>query len=68
MSDTAKLQGPRNASSVSAGGEEYAVEDGIVEVPVEHVAKLASHGFFPYVEPETPKQTKLSLAKKAETE
>ncbi len=61
MQDTAKLQGPRTVSSVSVGGDEYPVDDGIVEVPVSHVAKLASHGFAPYVEP-VKAQTKLTLA------
>ena len=49
MAETAKLQGPREASGVSVGGEEYPAIDGVVEVPVEYVAELASHGFSAWV-------------------
>jgi len=46
-----KLQGPANASSVTVAGEEFPVVDGVVEVPEQFGAELASFGFMPYVEP-----------------
>lgn len=42
-----KLRGPKETTSISVGGETVEILDGIVTVPADTAALLASHGFFP---------------------
>ena len=45
MSDLIKLAAPEGFSDVSFGGENYAVEDGMVQVPVAAAEFLYQFGF-----------------------
>ena len=40
-----KMKGPREVSTAFVGGKEYAVRNGVVEIPDEAVSALARHGF-----------------------
>jgi hypothetical protein len=45
MADLVKLDAPADCAQVCWKGDEYAVSDGSVSVPVESVEVLFSHGF-----------------------
>jgi hypothetical protein len=45
MEDLITMDAPDGASFVSWGGNEYAVENGSVQVPDGAIADLGSHGF-----------------------
>jgi hypothetical protein len=53
MSDVriVKLQGPKEITSMSLDGKEFAVTDGVIEVPHKFAQILESHGFIPYASP-----------------
>lgn len=46
---TVKLQAPEGADSVSFDGEEYRVDDGVVEVPARAESVLRAHGYSPFI-------------------
>lgn len=52
MSDLIKLAAPEGFSDVSFGGENYAVQDGVVQVPVAAADFLYQFGFSNLTQPE----------------
>jgi hypothetical protein len=49
MQRTVKLQAPPFATGVSFEGEDYRVDDGVIEVPASAEAVLRSHGYTTFV-------------------
>jgi hypothetical protein len=49
-----KLIGPIGVTSISIGGVQLPVIDGLIEVPEKFEAQLGAHGFVRYVAPEKP--------------
>jgi hypothetical protein len=58
-----KMKGPREVSTAFVGGKEYAVRNGVVEVPDDAVAALVRHGFRK-VEDDDAKRAELHLNRK----
>lgn len=58
----AKLQAPEGVESVTVGGKEIDVHEGVVEVAEEHVTSLLRHGFS--VVKEVAKRTELHMKSK----
>lgn len=61
-----KMKGPREVSTAFVGGKEYAVRNGVVEVPDEAVVALMRHGFRKIAddEPTDAKRVELHLNRK----
>lgn len=62
---TVKLQAPDGASGASIDGEDYRVDNGVIEVPASAEAVLRSHGYTAYVP--KPAQTGRGGAGKGQT-